>query len=120
MNPSQTTPRLVPTLTEVLEVSDLQSSERPPGAGVQVLPLFEVPALDGLALGEPRYVEPRRPADLDMALDLTFDLPCKLGPDDSFRAAVLSTVETALAEFRVQLLAKLEPLFETRTTQRSD
>ena len=67
MSLSIATARLVPTLTEVLEVS----------------------ALQGLELTKPDR-----------------------SPCEPLQQAVLAAVDAALAEFRAQLLAQLQPLFE--------
>ena len=76
MSLSIATARLVPTLTEVLEVSALQGLEL-------------TKPLQGLELTKPDR-----------------------SPCEPLQQAVLAAVDAALAEFRAQLLAQLQPLFE--------
>jgi hypothetical protein len=116
---SQATSRLVPTLTEVLDASDLPSPERSRDQVFQLQQLFESSASDGLVLDKPSPAPPEHPEELDLELDLAFDPNGKSVSDDGLKQAVLAAVDTALAEFRLQLLAKLEPLFENKAPPRS-
>lgn len=117
MSLSIATARVVPTLTEVLEVSTLQvietlRTEASP-AGTSAIASATTSAATAV----------EAPGDLAGQLAGYLADASAIGhaePADPLRQAVLSAVDAALAQFRVHLLAQLEPLFDSGAAQQSE
>lgn len=113
MSLSIATARVVPTLTEVLEVSTLQVIET---LRTEALPAG-TSAIASATTSAATAVE--APGDLAGYLADASAIG-HAEPADPLRQAVLSAVDAALAQFRVHLLAQLEPLFDSGAAQQSE
>ncbi|MCV2355468.1 hypothetical protein LNV09_15060 [Paucibacter sp. B2R-40] len=88
--------RQVPTLTEVLEEATLAS---PPELRIAQAPELEV--------------------DLDLDASPELGLAAAQGEEDQLRLALLGVVDAAMAEFRIELLSRLELLLDRGMAPRS-
>lgn len=121
MSLSIATARVVPTLTEVLEVSTLQVIETLRTEALPAGTSATTSAATSAITSAATAVE--APGDLAGQLAGYLADASAIGhaePADPLRQAVLSAVDAALAQFRVHLLAQLEPLFDRRSAQQSE